>query len=63
MLKNVSIVSLRSLLKDKGYTLLNILGLTAGITFSLLLLFYIMDEVSDDRFNEQAQHIYRISHG
>lgn len=54
-------VSFRALWKDKGYTLLNILGLTTGIAFSLLLLFYIMDELSYDRFNEQADHIYRIS--
>jgi len=54
-------VSFRALRKDKGYTLLNILGLTAGIAFSLLLLFYIMDELSYDRFNEQAARIYRIS--
>jgi len=61
MFKNLVIVSFRALLKDKGYTLLNILGLTAGIAFSLLLFFYIMDELSYDRFNEQAAHIYRIS--
>lgn len=54
-------VSFRALRKDKGYTLLNILGLTAGIAFSLLLLFYIMDELSFDGFNEKAAHIFRIS--
>lgn len=61
MLKNLFVVSLRALLKDRKYTLLNILGLTAGIAFSLLLLFYIMDELSYDRFNNHADRLYRIA--
>lgn len=49
MIKNLLLVALRHLKKDKGYSLLNILGLSIGITFSLLLVFYVMDELSYDR--------------
>src|SRR6185436_18132422 len=46
--------------KDKWYTLLNILGLTIGITFSLFLIFYIKDELSYDRYHKDADRIMRI---
>jgi putative ABC transport system permease protein len=60
MLKNLIIVALRNFRRDKWYTLLNILGLTIGIAFSLFLIFYIRDELSYDRFNQKADRIYRI---
>lgn len=61
MLKNLLRVALRNLKKDKWYSLLNILGLAIGISFSLLLIFYIIDELSYDRYNEKADRIYRIN--
>ncbi|HVX50832.1 MAG TPA: ABC transporter permease [Chitinophagaceae bacterium] len=61
MLKNLLLVALRNLKKDKWYSLLNIVGLTIGITFSLLLIFYIKDELGYDRYNEHADRIYRVN--
>ncbi|HEV8081595.1 MAG TPA: ABC transporter permease [Chitinophagaceae bacterium] len=61
MLKNLLLVALRNFKRDKWYSLLNILGLTIGITFSLFLIFYIKDELRYDRFNKKAGRIYRIS--
>src|SRR5580693_8998683 len=61
MLKNLLRVALRNLKRDKWYSLLNILGLTIGITFGLLLIFYIKDELSYDRYNEKLDRIYRIT--
>ncbi|HTC19363.1 MAG TPA: ABC transporter permease, partial [bacterium] len=61
MFKNLLRVSLRNLARDKWYSLLNILGLTLGITFSLFLIFYVKDELSFDRFHEKADRIYRIN--
>src|SRR3954463_4188 len=61
MLKNLLRVALRNFKRDIWYSLLNILGLTIGITFSLFLIFYIKDELSYDRFNEKADRIYRIT--
>lgn len=61
MFKNMLRVALRNFLRDKWYSLLNILGLTIGITFSVLLIFYIKDELSYDRYNEKADRICRIN--
>src|SRR5436853_3184411 len=61
MIKNLLRVALRNFMRDKWYSLLNILGLTIGITFSVFLIFYIKDELSFDRYNEKADRIYRIA--
>jgi putative ABC transport system permease protein len=60
MLKNLLVIAIRNFKKDKWYSLLNILGLTLGITFSLFLVFYITDELSYDRYHQKADRIYRI---
>jgi putative ABC transport system permease protein len=60
MIKNLLLVALRNFRRDKWYSLLNILGLTIGITFSLFLIFYIKDELSFDRHNDKADRIFRI---
>ena len=60
MLKNLLLVALRDFKRDKWYSLLNILGLTIGITFSLFLIFYIIDELSYDRYHDKAGRIFRI---
>lgn len=54
-------VAFRNFLRDKWYSLLNILGLTIGITFSVFLVFYIKDELSYDKYNEKADRICRIN--
>jgi putative ABC transport system permease protein len=61
MLKNLLLVALRNFKRDKWYSLLNILGLTIGITFSLFLIFYVLDELSYDRYHVNADRIYRIN--
>lgn len=61
MVKNFFLIALRNLRKDFWYSLLNILGLTIGITFSLFLIFYIKDELSYDRQNKNADRIFRIN--
>ncbi len=60
MLKNLIKISLRNIFKDKVYSSLNILGLTIGITCSLFLLMYILDELSFDRYNKNVDNIYRV---
>ncbi|MBX2923395.1 MAG: ABC transporter permease [Chitinophagaceae bacterium] len=61
MLKNLLLVALRNFKRDKWYSLLNILGLTIGITFGLFLIFYIKDELSYDRHYEKVDRIFRIN--
>jgi len=51
----------RSLLKNKGFTTLNVVGLALGIATCLLIVFYVLDELSYDRYNENADRIYRVN--
>lgn len=61
MLYNYFAIGIRNLLKDRSYTSLNVLGLTISITFSLLLMVYVNDELSYDRFHYNSDRIFRIS--
>jgi len=61
MFKNLIKTALRNIFKDFGYSSLNILGLTLGITSALFLIIYIADELSYDKYHENAERIYRIS--
>ncbi len=48
------------MMKNKGFSIINILGLTIGLTSFLLIALYITDELTFDRFHKQAKHIYRV---
>lgn len=61
MIRNYFKIAWRSLLKNKGFTLLNILGLTAGLATCLLIVLYVIDERSYDRYNTKADQVYRVN--
>ena len=61
MIRNLIRTAVRHILKHPGYSFLNVLGLTLGITSALFLLVYVTDEVSYDRYHEKADRIYRVS--
>jgi putative ABC transport system permease protein len=61
MLKNLIKTAFRHILKHFGYSILNIIGLTLGISSALFLIIYVSDEVSYDRYHENADRIYRVS--
>src|SRR5215210_4910646 len=61
MIRNLLLIALRNFKKDKWYSLLNVLGLTIGITFSLFLIFYVTNELSFDRFHKNGDRIFRIN--
>jgi putative ABC transport system permease protein len=61
VIKNLILVALRNLRRDKWYSILNILGLTIGITFSIFLILYVRDELSYDRHNKKVDRIFRIN--
>jgi putative ABC transport system permease protein len=61
MFKNLMRIALRNFRKDKWFSVLNVLGLTIGITFSLFLSFYIVDELGYDKHHEKHERIYRIN--
>jgi putative ABC transport system permease protein len=60
MLKNLILIAFRNIRKDKTYSFLNVAGLTIGITCSVFLLLYILDELSFDRYHDKADRIYRV---
>jgi putative ABC transport system permease protein len=61
MIKNFIKTAFRSLLKNKGFTALNIGGLALGLAACLLIVFYIADELSYDNYNTNADRIYRVN--
>ena len=61
MLKNYLKIAVRNLSRKKLYSFLNITGLAIGFACSFLLLFYIQDELSFDRYHENADMIYRLN--
>ena len=60
MFENYLKTALRNLWKNKGFSLINIVGLAIGLATCLLIIIYVMDELSYDRFNEKADRIYRL---
>ncbi|MCQ6956889.1 ABC transporter permease [Mucilaginibacter aquariorum] len=61
MFKNYIKTAVRSLYKNKGFTAINILGLALGLATCLLIVFYVVDELSYDRYNTKANRIYRVN--
>jgi putative ABC transport system permease protein len=62
MLKNYLLSTLRSITKRKGFSILNVLGLSIGLAASLLILQYVKDELSFDNFHANGQNIYRVKY-
>ncbi|NQU88398.1 MAG: ABC transporter permease [Mariniphaga sp.] len=60
MIKNYFKVAIRNLLKSKKITIINILGLSIGISVCLLIQYYIRFEKSYDKFNSNYENIYRL---
>ena len=60
MFKNYFIVAFRNLLKRKGFSLINILGLATGMAVCLLIVLFIQSELSFDKQHEKADNIYRV---
>jgi putative ABC transport system permease protein len=60
MLKNYINIAWRNLWKNKGFSTINIIGLAAGLGVCLLIVLYVADELSYDRYNDNADRIYRL---
>ncbi len=63
MFKNYLKIALRNMLKQKGYSFINVAGLAIGIACCLIIVLYVADELSYDRFHEKAGRIYRLATG
>jgi len=60
MLKNYLKTTIRNLRQHKGYSVINLAGLTLGMTCGILILLYVQHELSYDRYHENAENVYRI---
>ena len=60
MFRNYLLTAIRNLRRNKIYSLINMLGLSLGLAAAILILLYVKDEVSYDRFHTQLPQIYRV---
>lgn len=60
MFTNYLKVALRNLLRQKGFTFINIIGLSVGIASAMLIFMFVYNEMNFDRFHKQSKNIYRI---
>jgi putative ABC transport system permease protein len=60
MFRNNLKIAWRSLLKDRQFTILNLVGLAAGLACTLLIFLWVRDEMSFDKFNERDSQLYQL---
>src|ERR1700712_2678492 len=61
MLKTYFKLAYRNIIKDKVYSIINITGLAIGLASSILILLWVQNELSYDKFHKNAGQIYRIA--
>jgi putative ABC transport system permease protein len=61
MLYNYLKIAFRSLLKFKGYASINLIGLALGLTAGILIMMYVLDELSFDKFHVKGDRLYRVN--
>ena len=60
MIKNYFKIAFRNIARNKIYSFINIAGLSIGLACTMLIMLYVKDEVSFDRFHKNVNNIYRI---
>jgi putative ABC transport system permease protein len=60
MYKNYLKIALRSLFTQKGHSLIKIFGLSIGIAACILIYLFVADEISFDKFHENADWLFRV---
>jgi putative ABC transport system permease protein len=64
MFQNYFKIALRNLARHKGYSAINIIGLSVGISVCFVIMLFIADELSYDKYHKKAERIFRVvSHG
>ncbi len=61
MFRNYFKTALRNLVRNKVYSFINISGLSLGLACAMLIVLYVKDETSYDRFHANVKNIYRIT--
>ena len=60
MIKNYFLVAIRNLKRNKVFSVINIVGLALGLTCSLLIMLWVLDERSTDQFHEKKDRLYSV---
>ena len=60
MFKSYLKITFRKIVKHKGYTCINVVGLGIGLASSFLIALFVKDELTYDRYHEQSDRIYRL---
>lgn len=60
MLKNYLKIAFRNIIRHKGFSFINIAGLALGLAVFMLIMLWVRDEVSYDRFHENKAQLYRL---
>ncbi|MGE5420151.1 MAG: ABC transporter permease, partial [Chloroflexota bacterium] len=60
MIKNFFIIAFRNIARNKAATVINVTGLATGLAASLLILLWTLNELSFEKFNANAENIYRV---
>ena len=61
MIKYYLKTTIRNLIRNKFYSIINMIGLAIGITACILIMLYVQNELSYDKFQEKADRIYRVN--
>ena len=60
MIKNYFKIAWRNLIRNKGFAVTNLLGLTIGLTCTIFIFLWVSDELSFDKFNPNYKNIYQV---
>jgi len=60
MFRNYLKIALRHIRKNKGFSLLNLLGLSLGLAGAIFILLWIQDEISYNKFNSRYENLYQV---
>lgn len=61
MFNNYLKIAIRNIRKHRGYTFINVAGLAVGMACCILIMLYVFDELSYDKFHENHDRIYRVT--
>ncbi len=61
MIKNYLTIALRNFRKQSFYSFINVSGLAVGIAACLVIVLFVIDELSYDTYNTKADRIYRVT--
>ena len=61
MLRNYLVIAYRNFLKQKSYTLINVIGLAVGLSSAICIFLYVEDELSYNSNHPDSENIYALA--